>query len=149
MSESDRKIIIDAITRMLARREHSRAEILRKLAQKGFDGEQVLPVLEAFEQKQIQSDNRFAESRIRACLSKGQGPSRIRAELSQHGLSESDIDSAMAEVDPDFFELAKSVWQKKFKGDVATDSKTRQKQMQFLYYRGFSSSQIQYAIKGE
>ncbi|PTT93368.1 RecX family transcriptional regulator, partial [Pseudomonas sp. HMWF031] len=36
MSEFDRKIITDAITRMLARREHSFNEIMRKLQQKGI-----------------------------------------------------------------------------------------------------------------
>ena len=48
MSDFDRKIITDAITRMLARREHSVNEIARKLQQKGIASEAFTPILDEF-----------------------------------------------------------------------------------------------------
>ena len=48
MSEFDRKIITEAITRMLARREHSLSEIVRKLKQKGIESDAFIPILEEF-----------------------------------------------------------------------------------------------------
>ena len=80
MTDPNRKIIIDAITRMLARREHSRVEARTKLSQKGFDPEAYLPVLQEFTDADIQSDSRYAEMRVRACASKGIGPQRIQRE---------------------------------------------------------------------
>ncbi|SVE25755.1 uncharacterized protein METZ01_LOCUS478609, partial [marine metagenome] len=56
MSEFDRKIITDAITRMLARREHSFNEIMRKLQQKGIASDAFMPILEEFKDADIQSD---------------------------------------------------------------------------------------------
>jgi hypothetical protein len=56
MSEFDRKIITDAITRMLARREHSFNEIMRKLQQKGIASDAFMPILKEFKDADIQSD---------------------------------------------------------------------------------------------
>lgn len=148
MAESDRKIITDAITRMLARREHSRQEVVTKLSQKGFDLEACLPILQEFVEADIQSDSRYAEMRIRACASRGLGPSRVKMELSQHRLADATVAGAMDEADIDWFELALKVKVKKYGEDAEQDFKLRQKQMQFLNYRGFTQDQIQYAVNG-
>lgn len=149
MSDPERKIIIDAITRMLARREHSKEEIYLKLAQKGFERPAFIEVVEEFATADVQSDLRYAEMRIRACAAKGQGTVRIIRELEQHHISGTIIDTAMAEADIDWFELASRVKVKKFGDAIETDFKGKQKQMQFLNYRGFTQEQIQYAVNGD
>lgn len=149
MSEFDRKIITDAITRMLARREHSYNEITRKLMQKGFESDAFLPVLEEFRNADVQSDERFAESRARALYLKGKGPRAIKLDLQQYGIDESYAEQALHDIEPDWFESAKAVKEKKFGLFIETDFQLRQKQKQFLQYRGFYPDHIDYAVSGD
>ena len=114
MSEFDRKIIIDAITRMLARREHSYSEIVRKLTQKGIENEAFLPILDAFREADIQSDERFAQSRARALYLKGKGPRVIKLDLQQYGVDEGYVREAFEDIEADWFESAKTAKVKKF-----------------------------------
>ena len=132
MSEFDRKIITDAITRMLARREHSFNEVMRKLQQKGIASDAFMPILEEFKDADIQSDARFAESRARALYLKGKGPRAIKLDLQQYGVDESTAEHAMREIDADWFESAKKVKEKKFGEFYETEFALRQKQKQFL-----------------
>ncbi|MCU7555054.1 recombination regulator RecX [Alteromonas sp. ASW11-19] len=149
IAATDRKVIIESITRMLARREHSRNEILRKLAQKGMSESDVTPVLDEFSEAGIQSDSRYAESRARALALKGSGPRKIAGDLAQHGVCELLIEEAIAAIETDWFTLAREVKEKKFGPELAEDYRARMKQMQFLQYRGFAQSHINYAVSGD
>ncbi|WP_420935318.1 regulatory protein RecX [Alteromonas sp. A081] len=149
MSEFDRKIIIDAITRMLARREHSYSEIVRKLAQKGIENDTFLPVLDAFREADIQSDHRFAQSRARALYLKGKGPRVIKLDLQQYGVNDGDVREAFEQLEADWFESAKAAKVKKFGALFETDFTLRQKQKRFLQYRGFYQEHIDYAVSNE
>lgn len=149
MSEFDRKIIIDAITRMLARREHSYSEIVRKLAQKGIEDEAFLPILDAFREADIQSDERFAQSRARALYLKGKGPRVIKLDLQQYGVDEGYVRQAFEEIEADWFESAKTAKVKKFGAFFETDFTLCQKQKRFLQYRGFYQEHIDYAVSNE
>ncbi len=149
MAEYDRKIITDAITRMLARREHSYNEIVRKLTQKGLEKTALIPILDEFRDADIQSDRRFAETRIRALYSKGKGPRVIKLDLHQFGIDEYLIDQAIQEAEVDWFESAHRVKEKKFGSLHETDFALLQKQKQFLQYRGFYQEHIEYAVKGD
>ena len=146
MSDNIRKIITDAITRMLARREHAQSEIIRKLTEKGFELSDFLSILEEFVEAGIQSDSRYADMRLRACVSKGQGFLRIKRDLMLTKVSESDIEQAFRDNDVDWFELALQVKVKRFGDAVERDLKLKQKQIRFLQYRGFDHEQIQYAL---
>ncbi|WP_334012833.1 regulatory protein RecX [Alteromonas sp. S167] len=149
MSEFDRKIITDAITRMLARREHSYNEIVRKLKQKGMPIEDFIDILEEFRTADIQSDARFAESRARALYLKGKGPRTIKLDLQQYGVDEYCAHQALEEIDADWFESAKTVKIKKFGEFYETDYAARLKQKQFLQYRGFYQEHIDYAVSSD
>jgi regulatory protein len=149
MSEFDRKIITDAITRMLARREHSYNEIVRKLRQKGIESDAFIPILEEFRDADIQSDVRFAESRARALYMKGKGPRTIKLDLQQYGVDEYCAEQALDEISPDWFESAKAVKIKKFGEFYESDYALRLKQKQFLQYRGFYQDHIEYAVSGD
>jgi regulatory protein len=149
MSEFDRKIITDAITRMLARREHSYKEIAQKLKQKGIESAAFTPILDEFRDADIQSDARFAESRTRALYLKGKGPRTIKLDLQQYGIDEYCVEQAFDEISPDWFESAKAVKIKKFGEFYESDYTLRLKQKQFLQYRGFYQEHIEYAVSGD
>ncbi len=149
MSEPDRKVIVASITRMLARREHSVEEIVRKLAQKGLEEAAIIPVLDEFREAGIQSDARYAEARARALMLKGSGPRKIKADLQQHGVAETVFDNVFNELDADWFELARQVKEKRFGEQYPQEYKDKMKQMQFLSYRGFSQSHRNYAVNGD
>ncbi|NMH59594.1 regulatory protein RecX [Alteromonas ponticola] len=147
MTDEIRKKIIDSTTRLLARREHSHSELVQKLSQKGFQTEVIFPVLSEFAEADILSDRRFAESRVRHAANKGIGPLRVKAELVQHNIDVTLITAAFIEAEVDWFELAKAVHAKKYPSQVPASFKDKQKQRQFLQYRGFTFEQIQYATE--
>lgn len=138
--------IREAAIRLLSRREHSQVELIRKLTQKGFDENDCnLEVLRLKEQG-YQSDTRFAQMFVRARAAKFYGPGRVRDELKQHQLVGQDIQAALAESDIDWFELCQQAMARKFRQGVAQDWQARQKQKRYLWQRGFSEDQIQYAL---
>ncbi len=146
MAEFERGVIIDAITRMLARREHSVAEIETKLRQKGIPESDYLPILQEFVDNNVQSNQRYAEARARSMAGRGAGPVKIRADLQQRGVDETDIDMALDEVEVDWFAQAKAVRDRKFGDAHPKDYAQRMKMMQFLKYRGFSMDHIAFAV---
>lgn len=149
MSDNPRKIIIESITRMLSRREHAFNELLRKLAQKGFDERDSLPIAEEFRQAGIQSDARYAEMKVRSGIAKGQGPARIKADCQQWRIDEGLMEQAFWECEADWYALAQSVRIKRFGVQLPPNEKEKFKQSRFLQYRGFYSDHIQHAFSLE
>ena len=148
MTDADRKIIRETLTSLLARREHSQAELLIKLALRELDAELGRQVLQEFIERGWQSDLRFAESFARQRVAKGQGELRIRAELRQRQVADDHIQHALEALQVDWFEIAKKLYQRKY-SRPATDWKEQQKRMRYLQYKGFSSEQIRYACEAE
>jgi regulatory protein len=132
----------------LARREHSRWELRHKLTAAGASGDVADETLDALEDEDLLSDERFVESFIVSRVRKGQGPVRISQELDRRGVAESLIEDGIDEADIDWYELAAEVRARKFGNKVPPDFPSRAKQMRFLEYRGFDSDQIQAAMKG-
>jgi regulatory protein len=126
--------------RLLARREHSRAELVRKLGQSGFDECDIQPLLDEFEEKRWLSDRRFAESWVADHRSKA-GSVKLAHELRQRGVSEAIIDDVLNDSRDSEVERARLVWQKKF-GVAPTDIADKAKQMRFLQGRGFAPEVI-------
>jgi regulatory protein len=124
----------------LARREHSRQELLQKLRQKGHSTEEILPILEKLSDDRLQSDDRFAQHFIQARQSAGYGPRRIIEDLRQRGISESIFSDYLAEID--WFSALKNLCQRKFQGEISKDVKSLAKQQRFLQARGFSIDHI-------
>ena len=132
---------------LLARREHSRWELRRKLTVAGATGHLADEVLDALEEEGLLSDARFAESFVAVRAEKGQGPVRIAQELDRLGVDEALIEDALDESEVDWYELAAAVRLKKFGKKIPTDFPSRAKQMRFLEYRGFDSDQITAAMQ--
>ncbi|MCC7120947.1 MAG: regulatory protein RecX [Gammaproteobacteria bacterium] len=130
----------------LARREHSRRELERKLTARGLDSAVVRETLDTLAAQRLQDDDRFVEAFVRARITRGQGPVRITRELRQRGIAEADAQAALAAAAVDWDELAARVLARQFRA-VAADTKARARQQRFLEYRGFTTTQIRVALR--
>jgi regulatory protein len=131
---------------LLARREHSRLEVERKLGARGFAEDIIASTLDALEESGELQSARFTASFIRARAAKGQGPSRIRAELAERGIDRDQAAALMRDADIDWAAIAISVRDKRFGSRRPTDFKERARQARFLEYRGFDRGQIGRAL---
>ena len=138
-----RKRAMDA----LARREHSRAELERKLADAGFDGQTVADTLDRLVEERLQCDARFVEAFLASRYRQGKGPVRIRAELSDKGVAPAIVSNALAEAPFDWLARAREVRLSKYGQSFPADFKDKARQMRFLAYRGFSSEHVQAAFR--
>ncbi len=119
---------------LLARREHSRAELQRKLAPHTEDPQELIDLLDELAQRGWLSDARFAEALVHDKQAKF-GAQRLAYELRERGVEESVIRDQLAELKDSELERARQVWQSKF-GTPPEDAKARAKQMRFLQSRG-------------
>lgn len=126
----------------LARREHSRKELARKLVTNSPapSEEELSSILDKLEQQGYLSDQRMVEYVIKIRRHKF-GCQRIVYELKEKGIDDHLIEDALPELKATEFDAAYQVWQKKF-STPPIDMKTRGKQMRFLSSRGFSSDTI-------
>ena len=121
---------------LLARREHSRKELSRKLTTRGLDAGEVQAAVDRLAGEGWQDDARFAESLVRSRASSGYGPLRIRAELSTHGLDREAIARAMDTFEGDWGENARDLVRRRF-GAALEEIAVRRKAADFLIRRGF------------
>jgi len=130
----------------LARREHSRSELARKLAPHAADADELNRLLDSLEADQLLSDARFVEVIAR---SRGErfGAARVRQELRAHHVDEELLRSTVGELQSTEFARARAVWQRRF-GTPAADAAERAKQMRFLAGRGFSESVVRRVVRG-
>ena len=130
----------------LARREYGQTELIRKLADKGFDRDVAAEAVTRLTEDDLQSDERFSESFVQSRINQGKGPVRIRLDLGQKGISDSITDVALEEADADWRAMAHEQRIKKFGRDLPPDFKEKARQMRFLQYRGFEQDHIQSAF---
>ncbi|WP_317847853.1 recombination regulator RecX [Pseudomonas sp. HTZ2] len=133
---------------LLARREHGRVELTRKLRQRGAPDELIEPALDRLAEEGLLSEARYLESFISYRSNSGYGPARIREELGQRGLNRGDIDQALRESGVDWAARLQEVWQRKFAGQRPHDPRSRAQQTRFLAYRGFPMELIGRLLSG-
>lgn len=127
--------------RLLARREHSRRELLDKLALRGFERDEAAPVIDQLAEQNWQNDDRYAECYVRDRIAKGYGPIRIAYELQQRGVSDADLD-AQAEEHGGWQNLALDVYLRKYDEEKSLTPNEWAKRSRFLQQRGFSGEMI-------
>ncbi len=127
---------------LLARREHSVAELRAKLIAREFDADEVDRAVARLAEEGLVSDERFAEAYVTSRVRKGQGPLRIRVELERRGVSSDFIATCLEQGDIDWDELARSVRVKKFGSVRIENYRDWARQARFLQYRGFTGDQI-------
>lgn len=138
----ERRQRIEAIcVRLLARREHSRRELLDKLAMRGFERDEVAAVIDDLSRQNWQNDARYAECYIRERIAKGYGPLRIAYELQQRGVVGAELD-AQAEEQGGWLNLALDVYAGKYGDETSLPPNEWAKRSRFLQQRGFGGETI-------
>ncbi len=127
---------------LLARREHSKHELRRKLLNKSHPEDLVDTTLASLQEEGLQSDARYTEAYIRLRANKGYGRARIVQELHERGISDHLLTDYLAETDIDWYTLAREVREKRFGTVMPDEFPERAKQQRFLQYRGFSNDEI-------
>jgi len=132
--------------RYLAAREHSRAELLRKLAPHAQEPGEIERVLDELQAKGFISAERVAASLLHR-RSARLGDARIRQELQSKGLDADTVAQALEQLRGTERQRAQAVWQRKF-GLPAPDAAGRARQMRFLLGRGFSADVVRRVVQG-
>lgn len=133
---------------LLARREHGRVELTRKLRQRGAPAELIEVALDRLSEQGLLSETRYLHSFVASRARSGQGPVRIREELAQRGLAREAIEQALREADVDWAQQLRDVWQRKFAGCLPADARERAQQGRFLAYRGYPLELINRLLSG-
>ncbi|WP_292434491.1 regulatory protein RecX [Methylobacter sp.] len=128
--------------RLLTQREHSQKELLDKLALRGFDRDDVQPVIDELAEQGWQDDLRYAENYARFRIGKGYGPIRVSYELKQNGIAAFDLEGIVQEEAGSWMALLEQVYSKKYPHDTVLDRNEWAKRSRFLLHRGFSGAMI-------
>jgi regulatory protein len=123
--------------RYLVRREHSRAELARKLAPHAASPEALAALLDELVSRKQLSDERYAEERARS-LARKYGPLKIRHDLKAKGVADSLVAQVSAEGE---MERARAVLERKYR-EPATTAEEKARRARFLQGRGFSMDVI-------
>jgi len=127
------------------RREHSGAELARKLAPYADSAESLAQVLEELANRKQLSDERYAEARAHG-LARKYGAAKIRQDLKAHGVADAVVDRVSAEGE---LERARSILEKKYR-QPATTREDKARRARFLQGRGFSLDVIhRLVLRGE
>jgi regulatory protein len=134
--------------RLLARREHARAELARKLAPHAESGEALEALLDDLTARRLLSDERYVEMRLHARAARF-GNARLAYELRTQGISDELVAAALAASDGELGR-ARQVWQRKYGNrPEALDATERARQMRFLLSRGFSGETVRRVLRGD
>jgi regulatory protein len=123
--------------RLLARREHSGAELERKLGPHSGSSDDLKNLISDLKTRKQLSDERFAEERARS-LSRKFGAARIRQDLKAKGVDPELVERVSSEGE---LERAHAILERKYR-EPASTREERAKRMRFLQGRGFSSEII-------
>ena len=130
---------------MLARREHTRAEMTRKLSPHCESPEQVEQLLDALAARGWLSEARFAESRANT-LARKFGSRKIEYDLKSRGVSTEVVERTVEQARAQELENCRAAWQRKF-GTLPQNAAERGRQMRFLAGRGFSAEAVRQVLK--
>jgi regulatory protein len=132
--------------RCLSQREHSRAELERKLARHVEDtagasaAEQIAAALD-----ELTAHGLISEARVAASVLNSQAPRygarRLKQTLQAKGLEPALVAATLQQARATEFERARDIWRRRF-GAVPADPAERARQMRFLAGRGFEGDVI-------
>jgi regulatory protein len=126
--------------RLLARREHSREELRRKLAPHVEEGDDVSILLDDLAARGWLSDARFAELTARA-KARRFGPLKLAHYLKSRGLGEEIIAAGIKAAGVDGTASIEAIWRSRFR-DLPVDERDKARQVRFLQGRGFPLDEI-------
>lgn len=126
--------------RFLARREHSREELRRKLQAKVAEGEDLESVLDELARRGWLSDARFVEQVARA-KARRFGPARLAHYLRARGVDDEAIAAGVRAAGEEGAASIATVWKSRFDAAPA-DERERARQVRFLQGRGFALEDV-------
>ena len=132
--------------RLLSGREHSRAELERKLGAHEGESGQLKRVLDELQAKDFINEQRAVDSVLHRRSGK-LGALRIRQELLSKGLDNERVQAALAGLKASELARAREVWRRKF-GALPGDAAERGKQARFLAARGFDGEVVRRVLAG-
>ncbi len=122
---------------LLARREHSAAELKRKLRQKGYASADIDAGLSPLLLDGSVSDRRFTEAYVNMRMNRGYGPMRILAELRERGIPAELAHEYLNQETLDWYTVLNRQYLKKYAGALVTDHQDKSKRIAYLQARGF------------
>ncbi len=128
--------------RLLARREHSAAELRAKLIRRGNSPALADNLLARLIREDHLSESRFAEVFCQSRFERGYGPIRIEHDLNTRGVPVEVIGNTLAMFENQWMERLSEVHRKRFQGGAPRDAAERARRIRFLRYRGFTLDQI-------
>ncbi|ACF10850.1 regulatory protein RecX [Chlorobaculum parvum NCIB 8327] len=143
--ERDRKNALEHAMRLLAARDHGRAELEGKLKKKGFDSNAIASAMERLDQLSLLNDRTFAGSCMASMARRRpEGKFKTRARLKQKGLSDEIIEETIAGYDQT--ELCRNAAERKLRTLSGPPDTIRKKLFTFLRNRGFDWSTIKETV---
>ena len=131
---------------LLARREHSRLELARKLHRRYSEYELIEEALDKLVSDNLLSDERFTEVYVAYRKRAGFGPVRIAGELRERGVSDSLALRYLDGVDASWCDAALAARDKKFGPEPVASIDEKARQQKFLSYRGFRHSHFDHIL---
>ena len=150
--------------KLLARREHGRAELSRKLSQRGHSSEHIAPALQRLDAADLRTravveamradeqkhrDTALAlgaaQARVAELRRRRYGPLRAQAELRAHGVDEAAIADAVQVEDSDWYRACEEACGRTARTAPGTPAERARLQRQ-LATRGFTTAQIRAAL---
>jgi len=129
----------------LSRRDHSEAELLKKLQRKTDNNEWIETIINECLDLNYLNDERFTETFLRSSQNKGHGLSRIRQDLKNKGIDQHLTLKIMEENEFDYVVTATSLLKNKYDEAIANQY-LKQKAIGFLQAKGHSFDIITLAI---
>lgn len=154
------KPLEDTALTLLARREHSVAELCRKLLQRGYEKVEVEAMLLRLQENRLLSDARYTEVRVRVRAQESKwGKTRIKQELAQAGITADMAATTLAALEEthDWLTMAQTLAQRHFpqplkrpagEGPEAFKAyqKEKQRRIGFLVRKGYTLGQALTAL---
>lgn len=144
-SEQKQKLRNSALN-LLSFRMRSLSELNGRLLKKGYDIQDIEPLLEEFDAKNILNDSEFALAFSRDKIrSRGIGPSILRVELSNHHLSQNLVEDTINRMYTEFpidTLLGNHLKKKKIRRNSQLQEREKNRIVNFLKRKGFSWDDI-------
>jgi len=132
---------------LLARREHSCAELVAKLVRSGHERDAAERTVSDLADRGLVCDSRFAEALLRSRVERGGGPLRVRRDLEARGVEPAVVDRILDPDDPEWEARARGAREKRFGAAPPGDRASAARQARFLVGRGFTRRQVRRAIE--
>lgn len=143
----DRAAARDYALRLLGRRDHTRADLERKLVRRGVDRSIIDELISRLTDDGYLDDRRFARRWAESAVASGRclGP-RLRLELRRRGVPAEIAEQTASELTEGYeeFSVARTLLERKFPGfdPVAADDRDKRRVFGFLQRRGVSTATI-------